>query len=82
AIKLFAFDRQERPWEMAISGLGIAFLLYVLWRNVSDQVYPYNHFWQLVAVWLLVGLGIVLAVPGLARRIGSGLARLEGEASP
>jgi amino acid transporter len=82
AIKLFAFDRRERPWEMVISGLGIAFLLYVLWRNVSDQVYPYNHFWQLVAVWLLVGLGIVLAVPGLARRIGSGLARLEGEPSP
>jgi amino acid transporter len=82
AIKLFAFDRQERPWEMAISGLGIAFLLYVLWRNVSDQVYPYNHFWQLVGVWLLVGLGIVLAVPGLARRIGSGLARLEGDPSP
>jgi hypothetical protein len=82
AIKLFAFDRQERPWEMVISGLGIAFLLYVLWRNVSDQVYPYDHFWQLVAVWLLVGLGIVLAVPGLARRIGSGLARLEGEPSP
>jgi amino acid transporter len=82
AIKLFAFDRQERPWEMIISALGIAFLLYVLWRNVSDQVYPYNHFWQLVGVWLLVGLGIVLTVPGLARRIGSGLARLEGETSP
>jgi amino acid transporter len=78
AIKLFAFDRQERPWEMVISALGIAFLLYVLWRNVSGQAYPYNHFWQLVGVWLLVGLGIVLAVPGLARRIGSGLARLEG----
>jgi amino acid transporter len=78
AIKLFAFDRQERPWEMVISALGIAFLLYVLWRNVSGQTYPYNHFWQLVGVWLLVGLGIVLAVPGLARRIGSGLARLEG----
>jgi len=79
AIKLFAFDRRERPWEMVISGLGIAFLLYVLWRNVSDQVYPYNHFWQLVGVWLLAGLAIVLVVPGLARRIGSGLARLEGE---
>jgi amino acid transporter len=79
AIKLFAFDRQEKPWEMGISVVGILFLLYVLWRNVSDQVYPYNHFWQLVGVWLLVGLAIVLAVPGLARRIGSGLARLGGE---
>jgi amino acid transporter len=78
AIKLFAFDRQERPWEMVISLLGILFLLYVLWRNVSGQVYPYNHFWQVVGIWLLVGLGIVLAVPGLARRIGSGLAKLEG----
>jgi amino acid transporter len=78
AIKLFAFDRQERPWEMAISALGILFLLYVLWRNVSGQVYPYDHFWQVVGAWLLVGLGIVLAVPGLARRIGMGLAQLEG----
>jgi hypothetical protein len=80
AIKLFAFDRQEKPWEMGISVLGIAFLLYVLWRNVSDQVYPYNHFWQVVGVWLLVGLGIVLLVPGLARRIGTGLAQLSGGA--
>jgi amino acid transporter len=82
AIKLFAFDRRERPWEMAISALGIAFLVYVLWRNVSGQVYPYTHFWQVVGLWLLAGLGIVLAVPGLARRIGTGLARLEGEPSP
>jgi amino acid transporter len=78
AIKLFAFDRQERPWEMGISALGIAFLLYVLWRNVSDQPYPYDHFWQVAGVWLLVGLGVVLLVPGLARRIGTGLAQLSG----
>jgi amino acid transporter len=77
AIKLFAFDRREKPWEMVLSALGIAFLLYVLWRNVSDQIYPYSHFWQVVGVWLLVGVGIVLAVPGLARRIGTGLAQLE-----
>ncbi len=78
AIKLFAFDRRERPWEMGISALGIAFLLYVLWRNVSGQPYPYDHFWQVVGVWLLVGLGIVLLVPGLARRIGAGLAQMSG----
>jgi hypothetical protein len=45
---------------------------------VSGQVYPYNHFWQVVGVWLLVGLGLVVLVPGLARRIGAGLAQLEG----
>ena len=81
AIKLFGFDRQEKRWEMIISGLGIAFLLYVLWRNVSGQIYPYDHFWQVVAIWLLVGLGIVLLVPGLAKRIGSSLAQLSGGVS-
>jgi hypothetical protein len=31
-----------------------------------------------VAAWLVLGLGIVLLVPGLARRIGANLAEREG----
>jgi len=82
AIKLFAVDRRERAWEMAIPALGILFLLYVLWRNVSGQSYPYDHFWQIVGAWLVVGLGIVLLVPGLARRIGANLAAEATPSSP
>ena len=48
---------------------------------MSGQIYPYDHFWQVVAIWLLVGLGIVLLVPGLAKRIGSSLAQLSGGVS-
>jgi hypothetical protein len=31
-----------------------------------------------VGIWLLVGRAIVVLLPGLARRIGAGLARDEG----
>jgi hypothetical protein len=40
--------------------------------------FPFNIFPYVVAVWLIVGLGIVLLVPGLARRIGANLAEREG----
>jgi hypothetical protein len=40
--------------------------------------FPYDHFWIVVAAWLLVGLAIVLCSPGLARQIGRSLARDEG----
>jgi amino acid transporter len=77
AIRLFVVDRREKIWETVIPVLAILFLAYVLWRNVSGQFYPYDHFWQVVGGWLVVGLAIVFAVPGLAGRIGRGLAVLD-----
>jgi amino acid transporter len=78
AIRLFALDRREAGWEMAIPVLGILLLAYVLYRNVSGQIYPFNWFPWVVGVWLVAGLGIVLAVPGLATRIGTTMSQLEG----
>jgi amino acid transporter len=78
AIRLFLTDRRERAWEIAIPVLAMLFLAYVLWRNVSGQAYPYDHFGELVGAWLAAGLVIVVAVPGLAGRIGAGLSADEG----
>ncbi|MGZ4482460.1 MAG: APC family permease [Gaiellales bacterium] len=74
AIKLFLADRRERAWELVFPVAGILVLLYVLDRNVSGQVYPFNWFPWVVAGWLAVGLAVILAAPGLARRIGADMA--------
>jgi hypothetical protein len=50
----------------------------VFWRNASGVTYPYDRFPWLVAAWAAIGLAIVVAVPGLARRIGASMSRLEG----
>jgi amino acid transporter len=78
AIKLFVVDRGERKWELIVPPLAILFLVYVFWRNASGVPYPYDRFPWLVAAWAAIGIAIVLAVPGLARRIGAGMSRLEG----
>ena len=77
AIKLFAIDQGERRWEMLIPPLAIAFLVYVFWRNAVGQIYPYEYFPWVVAAWAAVGLVVVVAVPGLARQIGTTMSRLE-----
>jgi hypothetical protein len=51
----------------------------VIYANVYPVPdFPFNNFPYIVAAWLIVGLGIVLLVPGLARRIGTNLAEREG----
>jgi hypothetical protein len=48
---------------------------YVLYRNlVPAPASPFDVFPYIVAAWLLVGLAIAFAVPGLARRISERLA--------
>jgi amino acid transporter len=51
--------------------------------RVADSLeYPYTVFPLVVAGWLALGLAIAVFVPGLARRVGEGLAREEGLAVP
>lgn len=60
-------------------GLAVLFVLYILYNQIYPvPATPYNLFPYICAGWLLVGLLLVLGVPGLARRIGAGLAREEG----
>ena len=74
ALRLFVIDRREASWELALPVLGILYLVYVLWKNVTNQPYPYEWFPWVVAGWAAAGLAIVALVPGLARRIGANLA--------
>ncbi len=73
-------QRRAPVLEIPIPLIAIAIILYVLYQNTVAEglEYPYTVFPIVVAVWLLIGLTIALVVPGLARRIGEGLAREEG----
>lgn len=58
--------------------IGIAFLVFTIYKNVKGTSFPYDRFPFVVLVWLAVGGAIVVLAPGLARRIGAGLGRREG----
>jgi amino acid transporter len=75
---LFGRVRRAPLWQAAIPIIAIAFLAYTIYKNVKGAVFPYDRFPFVVGLWLLVGLVIVVALPGLAQRIGAGLAREEG----
>jgi amino acid transporter len=75
---LFIGARRAPLYEIVCPIIGIAFLGYTLYKNVSGVVFPYNRFWIVVAGWLLFGLLIVVASPGMSKRIGIALAREEG----
>jgi amino acid transporter len=75
---LFIRTRRAPLWELVFPVLGIATILYVLDRNVFGVAFPYSRFPIVVAIWLAIGLAIVVATPRLAERIGVSLAREAG----
>lgn len=59
--------------------LGCLLLVYVLFNEVYPvPAHPYNLLPYFVGAWLLIGLGVVVLIPGVAKRIGVGLAKSEG----
>jgi amino acid transporter len=73
--------RREVPaWEAVFPVGALLFLGYVLYKQVYPvPIFPYDWFPYVVAAWLLVAIVVVVAVPGLARRIGE---HLSAEAAP
>ncbi len=63
---LFIRARRAPLWELVFPVLGIAFLGYTLYKNVTGQSFPYSRFPLVVVIWLVVGLLIVLFTPRLA----------------
>jgi amino acid transporter len=79
---LFVKARRAPLYEIVLPILGIIFLGYTIYKNVSGQVFHYSRFPLVVGVWLVIGLAIVLATPRLASRIGAALANDEGLEPP
>jgi amino acid transporter len=82
AARMLLAGRRDRAWELAIPIVAIAVLAYVFYRNATGQAYPFNWFPWVVMGWLGAGLAVVVAVPGLAGRIGAGLTAADGVAPP
>ena len=79
ALRFLFFSGRVRAWEAIFPLIALAILVYVIYANVYPVPdFPFNIFPYIVAAWLVLGLGIVLLVPGLARRIGANLAEREG----
>jgi amino acid transporter len=79
ALRFLFLGRRVRAWEAIVPVVALAILVYVIYANVYPVPdFPFNIFPYVVAAWLILGLGIVLFVPGLARRIGANLAEREG----
>jgi amino acid transporter len=79
AIRFLWIGARRAPlWQIPIPLIAIAILVYTIDKQVSGQTFPYDRFPWVVAGWLALSLVVVLAAPGLARRLGAGLARREG----
>jgi amino acid transporter len=79
ALRFLFLSGRVRAWEAIVPVVALVILVYVIYANIFPVPdFPFNIFPYIVATWLIVGLGIVLLVPGLARRIGANLAEREG----
>jgi amino acid transporter len=77
AIKHLFVDAIRRPvWQLVFPVVGIAFLCFTIYKNVHGAAAPYDRFPWYVLAWLVVGALIILAAPGVAKRVGE---RLTGE---
>ena len=78
-LRFLFLSRRVRAWEAIVPVVALVILVFVIYANVYPVPdFPFNIFPYVVAAWLVLGLGIVLLVPGLARRIGANLAEREG----
>lgn len=73
-IKFFFLGRRIAMWQVVVPVAGVATVAYTIYKNIHPvPAYPYNVFPYIAGAWLLLGLAIVLLVPGLAVKIGQRL---------
>jgi amino acid transporter len=77
AIRHLFLGAVRRPlWQIVFPVVGIAFLVFTIYKNIEGTSAPYSRFPWYVLAWLAVGALVVIAAPHVARRIGE---RLTGE---
>ena len=70
----------RRPlWQIVFPVVGIAFLVFTIYKNIEGTVAPYSRFPWYVLAWLAVGALVVIAAPHVAKRIGERLTSEIGE---
>jgi len=69
----FIAARRAPLWEIVFPVVGIAILVYTIYRSVHGVPFPYDRFPFWVAGWLVIGGAFILLAPSLARRIGQAL---------
>lgn len=77
AARFLFFEHEKRApaWQLVIPILAVITLGYTIYKNWAGTAAPYSYFPYFVIVWLLIGLAIVLLVPGLAGRVRSRLSQ-------
>jgi amino acid transporter len=69
--------------ELVIPLLALGFLFYTLYKNLYPVPdHPFNLFPYVVAAWIAIAIVVVLAVPGLAERMGARLRQEDGLVDP
>lgn len=76
---LFVRARRRPLWQLVFPLVGIAFLVFTIYKNVAGTEAPYSRFPWIVLGWLVVGGLIVALAPGVAKRIGVALTRELGD---
>jgi hypothetical protein len=75
---LFLGVRRRPLWELTFPVLGIAFLVFTIYKNVAGTEAPCSRFPWIVLAWLAVGGLLVALAPGVSRRVGLALTREVG----
>jgi amino acid transporter len=79
---LFVRARRRPLWEVVFPIVGIAFLVFTIYKNVAGTQPPYSRFPWIVLAWLVVGGLVVALAPGVARRVGVALTREVADEPP
>jgi hypothetical protein len=81
AIRLLWFSGPPKVawWQITIPILALVVLLATIYFNVDpDATRSGRWLYYSAGIWLLAGLALVVALPGLARRVGERLSADDG----
>jgi amino acid transporter len=80
--RLYASGRQRRGhrWEAVIPVVALVLIGFTVYYNLEFTTDSGPGFWNpvIAGIWIVAGIVIVVALPGVARRIGARLAQDEG----